>query len=120
MEMLERKDNADKARLQKAKEPLLRLIREFYVREEWISPSPNSAKTNAHAMLKHESEYPFKDDRKGKDDCVDVLRACDREGLLKKETYKKVDRHEAERWALTDKAIELLKWPSIVRDELNG
>ncbi|MBK8815911.1 MAG: AAA family ATPase [Methylococcaceae bacterium] len=39
--------------------PLLKLIHEFYLREEWISPSTNSATTNAHALLKAEDNYPF-------------------------------------------------------------
>ena len=118
LEMLARKDVADAVKLQSAKEPLLRLIREYYERGEWISPSPNSARTNAYALLKHESTYPFRNSRDGKDDCFTALRACERDKLLVKETYKKVDRHDGERWALTEKGIELLNWTTIVRDEL--
>ncbi len=117
-EMLGRKDLTDAVRLQKAKVPLLQLIRELYERGEWISPSPNSARMNAHAMLKHEAMYPFKDTREGKDDCLRTLRACDREKLLIRQQYKTQYRNTAERWALTAKGVELLQWPSVVRDEL--
>ena len=120
MELLAHRDTEKAARLQKAKEPLLRLIREFYERGEWISPSSNSPTTNAHAILKGERGYPFKDNRDGKSDCTIALRECERGGLLFKESYKKLDRHDGERWALTEKGIELSRWSSIVSDELDG
>ena len=93
------------------------MIREFYGRGEWISSESNS-RSNAHALLKHELAYPFKkDDRDEREGCATLLRECHREKLLIVETYKKLGR-DSNRWALTDKADELLKWPSIVRDEL--
>jgi RecA-family ATPase len=97
---------------------ILALIREYYSREEWISPSHNSSK-NAHATLKHESTYPFDNERKGRGECVSLLRDCQREKLLINEKYTYASR-KCERWALTEKATELLKWPSIVRDEVDG
>ena len=100
----------------KANDPSL--IREFYDRGEWISSSPNSGLTSAHAMLKAQPGYPFKDDRKGKDDCIQVFRTSDREKLLIREKYQTQHRNTAERWLPTDKADELLKWQTIVRDEL--
>jgi RecA-family ATPase len=102
----------------KNKFTILGLIREFYGRGEWISSESNS-RSNAHAMLKHEPTYPFKDNRDEREKCITMLRECQREGLLIDELYKKASR-ENKRWALTDKADELLKWPSIVRDELGG
>jgi hypothetical protein len=104
------------AKARKNKLAILALIHEFYGREEWISSEINS-RSNTHAMLKQEPTYPFKDDRDGRNQCTALLRECHRECLLVDETYRRASR-EQHKWALTEKAVELLKWPSIVRDEL--
>jgi len=98
--------NALKRRLCRA--PLLSLIHEFYGRREWISPSTQSTTTNAHAKLKMESSFPFGKSREDKAECFAVVRECERDGLLFKEAYKKQDRHDAQRWALTTKGLEFI------------
>ena len=87
---------------------LLKLIHEFYSRGEWISPSANSATSNAYAMLKAEAGFPFGTSRDGKSECLALVRECERDGLLIKEDYKKPDRHNGERWALTQKGLDLI------------
>ena len=104
---------------QKHKLAILGIIREYYGRGEWIGSEPTS-RNNAHAMLKHETTYPFtKDDRDERENCVSLLRECQREKLLVVETYRKSGR-DNNRWALTEKADDLLKWSSIVHDELDA
>ncbi|SEQ22593.1 AAA family ATPase [Nitrosomonas ureae] len=90
------------------REPILKMIHEFYMRGENISVSPNSPSTNVYSMLKTESTYPA-----GliKAECLAVVRDCQREGLIISETYKKPDRHNAERWALTDKGLQFIGLP---------
>ena len=87
---------------------LLKLIHEFYSRGEWINPSANSAMTNVHAMLKAEAGFPFGASRDGKSECFALIRECERDGLLLKEGYKKPDRHNGQRWALTQKGLDLI------------
>lgn len=84
------------------REPILKMIHEFYTREEYISVSPNSPGTNVHAMLKYEATYPA---NLNKAECLGLVRECQRDGLIVSETYKKLDRHNAKRWALTDKGL---------------
>jgi hypothetical protein len=104
----------------KAVRTLLALILEFYNRGEFISPYARSPTTNSHFMLKDEPAYPFRRDKSGKTECTTMIRECERNNLLVKETYRNVQRKECERLALTDKAVELLDWQSIVRDELDS
>lgn len=102
-------DAMAKALIRKMKmKPLLILIHEFYGRDEWISTSANSATTNAFAILKAEAVFPFGKSREDKAECLATIRECERDGLLYKEAYKKVDRHPANRWALTSKGLEFI------------
>lgn len=88
-----------------SREPILKMIYEFYTRGENISASPNSPSTNVYAMLKTEATYPA---NLNKAECLAVVRDCQRDGLIISETYKKPDRHNAERWALTDKGLKFI------------
>lgn len=88
--------------------PILKMIYEFYTRGENISVSPNSPSTNVHAMLKSEVTYPA---NLNKTECLAVVRDCQRDGLIISETYKKADRHNAERWALTEKGLQFIGEP---------
>ncbi len=99
--------------------PLLKLIHEFYCRQEWISPSPNSAQTNAFALLKKEATFPLGKTRDDKAECLAILRELERDSCLTKESYKKPDRHQGERWALTHKGLEFIgePMPAPVQDE---
>lgn len=99
--------------------PLLKLIHEFYSRQEWISPSPNSAQTNAFALLKKEATFPLGKSRDDKAECLAILRELERDGCLTKESYKKPDRHQGERWALTHKGLEFIgePIPAPIQDE---
>lgn len=90
------------------REPVLKLIHEFYGREEWINPSTKSP-SNAHGMLKAETDFPFGRSKADKDDCLAMIRDCDRDGLIVKEVYRKLDRHDGERWKLTEKGMNLIK-----------
>lgn len=90
------------------REPILKMIHEFYTRGENISVSPNSPSTNVYSMLKTESNYP---PGLNKAECLAVVRDCQRDGLISSETYKKPDRHNAERWALTDKGLQFIGEP---------
>lgn len=90
------------------REPILKMIYEFYTRGENISVSPNSPSTNVYAMLKTEATYPA---NLNKAECLAVVRDCQREGLIISETYKKPDRHNAERWALTGKGLQFIGKP---------
>lgn len=85
--------------------PLLKLIHEFYGRGENISVSPNSPSTNTHSMLKAEAGYPL---GLKKPECLAVVRECEREGLLVRETYRKPDRHNGQRWALTPEGLRFI------------
>ena len=91
-----------------ARAPLLKLIREFYVRGESISPSPNSHQTNAHSLLRLEGDYPFPREKKGKPECFACLRELRREGYLQIESYSTRHRHFAERWQLTNEGYEFI------------
>ena len=91
-----------------ARVPLLKLIREFYVRDESISPSPNSHQTNAHSLLRLEGDYPFPREKKGKPECFACLRELHREGYLQIESYSTRHRHLAERWQLTNEGYEFI------------
>jgi hypothetical protein len=99
--------------------PLLKLIHEFYCRQEWISPSPNSAQTNAFALLKKETTFPLGKSRDDKTECLAILRELERDNYLMKETYRKIDRHEGQRWALTDSGLAFIgePMPAPVQDE---
>jgi|CXWL01.1.fsa_nt_gi hypothetical protein len=103
-------DNAEvKAMMRRwQREPILKMIHEFYTRGENISVSPNSPGTNVHAMLKSEATYPA---NLNKTECLAVVRDCQRDGLIVSETYKKPDRHNAERWALTEKGLQFIGEP---------
>mgnify|MGYP003385724650 FL=1 len=85
--------------------PILNMIYEFYTRGESISVSPNSPNTNVYTMLKTEATYPA---GMNKAECLAVVRDCQRDGLIINETYRKHDRHTAERWALTDKGLKFI------------
>ncbi|CAG9932043.1 AAA family ATPase [Candidatus Nitrotoga arctica] len=85
--------------------PLMKLIHEFYVRGENISVSANSPGTNAHALLKAEPSYP---QGLNKANCLAVIRECERQGFIVRETYIKKDRHEAERWALAHDGLRFI------------
>lgn len=99
--------------------PLLKLIHEFYSRQEWISPSPNSAQTNAFALLKKEATFPLGKSRDDKAECLAILRDLERDGYLSKEFYKKPDRHQGERWALTPSGLGFIgePIPAPIQDE---
>lgn len=64
------------------KPPLLKLIHEFYCRQEWISPSPCSAQTNAFALLKKEAAFPLGKSRDDKTECLAILRELERDNYL--------------------------------------
>ena len=93
------------------KKPILKLIHEFYCREEWISPSPNSAQTNAFALLKNEADFPLSTKHADKAECLAIVRELERDSFLIKETYKKLDRHDGQRWALTDAGLTFIDEP---------
>ena len=94
-----------------ARVPLLQLIHEFYIRNESISPSPNSHQTNAHTMLRLENHYPFPREKRGKAECFACLRELQREGYLQVETYSTRQRHLADRWQLTNEGYEHIGQP---------
>jgi hypothetical protein len=91
-----------------ARLPVLKLIREYYKREEWISPAKESNTSNAYAMLRDDLDYPQSLDKR---DCLAMLRDCERDGLLTKENYKKLDRHAGKRWQLTAQGLEFIGEP---------
>jgi AAA domain len=88
--------------------PVLKLIREYYKREEWISPSKQSNTGNAFAMLRDDAAYPPLLDKR---DCLAMLRECEIAGLMIKETYQKENRHEGKRWQLTPEGLEFIGEP---------
>jgi len=91
-----------------ARLPVLKLIREYYKREEWISPAKESNSSNAYAMLRDDADYPYLLDKR---DCLAMLRDCERDGLLAKEGYKKLDRHAGKRWKLTEAGLLFIGEP---------
>jgi RecA-family ATPase len=108
-EQLQKAKAEKAANLKLSQSPLLKLIHEYYVRGEWISPKENSHTCHTHAKLSKEKSYPFKSDKTGKADCFTVLRECEREGLLTKEAYDKTDQRKHDiRWQLTNKGIEFI------------
>lgn len=76
---------------------LLRLIAEFTVREEYVSPAVNSPSA-APRLLANEPGYP-----KGRKpaEILAMLREAERAGLLTKQQFRGTDRHTRDRWALT-------------------
>lgn len=111
IDMTELDANIAKKKRAAAREPLLRLIHEFYKRGESISPSPNSHQTHAHALLGAETTYPFDQKKIGKTECMTCLRDLQREGFLQIEQYMAKNRHVAERWVLTEKGLEFIGKP---------
>ena len=91
-----------------ARLPVLKMIQEYYKREEWISPSKQSNASNAYAMLHDDADYP---QALTKSDCLAMLRESERDGLLKKESYRKLDRHPGERWQLTAQGRKFIGEP---------
>lgn len=88
--------------------PVLKLIREYYKREEWISPAKQSNTGNAFAMLRDDAAYPHLLDKR---ECLAMLRECEIARLLIKETYQKENRHEGKRWQLTPEGLEFIGEP---------
>lgn len=85
---------------------LLRLMAEFTERGEFVSTGATSP-TSAPRLLAGEPGYP-----KGRKaaEVLAMLRNAERDGLLIKQTYRARDRHERERWMLTDAG----DWKSVV------
>lgn len=92
---------------------LLEMLREFYVRGDWISSSANSPGTNAHAMLKKEPGFPAL----GKAETMALLRDMQRQGLIRAETYQRSNRHSGERWAVTELGLARMRPPSATQQQ---
>jgi hypothetical protein len=77
---------------------LLRLIAEYTERGEFVSTA-HTSRTHAAKVLRQEPSYPgwLKDA-----EVFDLLRKAERAGRLERVTYKASDRHERERWQVTD------------------
>lgn len=77
---------------------LLRLIEEYSARGEHV-PSAHNGRPNAPRMLCEEPTYP----KRLKDTQVlDLLRKCQRSGLLEVVTFKGADRKDRQRWSVTE------------------
>ena len=60
------------------------------------------------------------DTRNGGSDCLDMVARCQSGGLLEAEDYRRNGR-PAQRWALTEKGHDAIKWDAVVKDEIaNG
>lgn len=79
-------------------EQVLKLIREYYERGEYISPAVNSP-TRAYNVLKDDPQFP---QALSKDTLTKLLREAERAGLLERETYGVGNRNTKERWKLTE------------------
>lgn len=80
---------------------LLRLIHEFTVRGESVSTATNS-RTHAGKLLRGQPGFPR---RVSDAELFDLLRDAERCGHLERETYRKPDRHEGQRWRVTEAGL---------------
>ncbi len=87
---------------------LLMLIHEFYERGEYISTSFNSPNANIFAILKSESSFPFGKNKDDKSECFTLVRELERDHLLSRQGYMMKNRHDGERWALTEDGLTLI------------
>jgi hypothetical protein len=76
---------------------LLRLIAEFTARGEYVTTATTS-RTHAAKLLRQEPSYPKLKDS----EVFDVLRRAERAGHLERIEFKSADRHQRERWHVTE------------------
>lgn len=79
---------------------VLKLIYEYTERGEFVSAATTS-RTHAGKLLRREPAFPKLTDP----ELFDLLRRAERDGLLRRETYKGGDRHARERWAVTAEGL---------------
>jgi KaiC/GvpD/RAD55 family RecA-like ATPase len=73
---------------------IVRLIEEYSNRGEFISTS-NTAHTNPYKLLSGDPDYPKRTDRR---ELHNMIRYAERQGYIKRESYKSNSRNSCERW----------------------
>lgn len=89
---------------------VLRLVREFTLRGEWVSTATVGAGT-ASALLRTDSRYPPRLTPSG---LVGLLRDAERHAMLRRVPYMGANRKPRERWELTPAGAEFIGEPPIV------
>jgi AAA domain len=81
-------------------ETLLRLIDEYYQRGKWISPSlAGNATTGVYDTLRGDPQFPLLNKKK----TAEIVRNLERDGSLDKETYRRPEGGNAQRWKVVPK-----------------
>lgn len=91
---------------------LVSLVRDYYRRGEWVSPSMQGS-TSAARLFASEAAYPR---HLRAAEVAQRLRTAERLGYLRRENYKGADRHVRERWAVLERGAGLVDGAGMFAD----